>query len=66
MPLLGRVGWLRLAHFRVQFAWGLPHVINVYTRSLEVNAVFIQQTMKVAQADQELILKQRLRVLAKI
>ena len=27
----------------------------------EVNAVFIQQTMRVAQADQELIIKQRLR-----
>ena len=29
----------------------------------KVNAVFIQQTMRVAQADQELIIKQRIRVL---
>ena len=45
MPLLRRVGWLRLAHFRVQFAWGLPHVINVYTRKEAAHTVFLQQYM---------------------
>ena len=32
MPLFRCLGQLRLAHFRVQFAWGL-HVLNVYTQA---------------------------------
>ena len=45
---------LRLAHVLVQFAW----YQRLHTSS-EVNAVFVQQTMKTAASDEELAFKQK-------
>ena len=44
---------------------GAAHA-KVRRRQTEVNAVFIQQTMRVAQADQELIIKQRISCLTAV